>query len=1054
MSTFIKPPSNRRKIIKQVEEEIRPSIRRKSPSRSKKEPERFKRKENHKIDIVEDGVFKTETIFEHEQEDEDIVYEKTEIKGIQFSFMSEKEIEDFSVVEITETKYGGPNSVYDPKLGPLTKSDCCETCDGNWDRCPGHFGHIRLGAPFPHPLRSRNIVEYLFLFCRNCQRLVVTEESINMLGFNKLSGENRYKRILNHVEKNVSVCPCCDTSIPYYTFFDDKYMMEIKDKKFPVKYDIIHKIFSNVRDCDIELLGFDPKYVHPVRLIITNLLIVPPCVRPFIRSDDGEVSHDDLTCKYIDIIKNNNKLKETTNEKTRLDMIDVLMFHIRTLMDNSKGKAREISGKRPIKAIKERLSSKQGRIRQNIQGKRVNFSARTVIGGDANCMVDELIIPPEVAKKLTYPIVVNDRNYNDCIRLLEDGKVNTIFQDGVHKNAKYAMWTEGFKFKREDILIRDGHKYNVKEIAMSKYGGDYDKIELKQGDKIQRYNEIISNIPIKRKKKFNLNIGDTIERQLQNGDLVLFNRQPTLWKGSMRAKRVKILPGKTFRFNLSSTQSFNADYDGDEMNLWLPQTEKSRAEAATILNTVDNFMSSQDSKPLLALKQDAMTGGYVLTDGYVKIPKHVFFDCIVSEYMSLEYILNKLEHIKNVYVKTGTYDRIKNMLLDTDTINKNTSKLKQLKEKHSALPKGDEKNKIASEFKALKERNEKLKNVPEDDILYNGHTLFSMILPDDFEYYAENGASKDGSNVVVKKGVLLSGTLDKVAIGSSSGSLIHHIAKDYGYKKASEFVSYYQILINNWLTHHGYTIGLQDCMPKNTDLIESEMNKCFLKSVAAIRTEKDEEMLENKITGILGEAITVGQKLAKEALTPENNLVRIILSGSKGNFFNITQVTGAVGQQNVNGHRILKTFGGRTLPHYEDINYDVIQEYEEQGKDPLPVLKEMFESRGFVSNSYFKGLTPQEYFFHAAGGREGLLDTSLKTANTGYIQRKMIKMVEDLKYDYTNVVTNSKNNVIEFMYGEDSLDVSKMIKTKNGLSFVDVSHVCSKLNSEIELPSN
>jgi len=331
--------------------------------------------------------------------------------------------------------------------------------------------------------------------------------------------------------------------------------MEIKDKKYPVQYENIFNIFSNIRDCDIELLGFNPSYVHPVRLIINKLLVVPPCVRPFIRSDDGEVSHDDLTCKYIDIIKNNNKLKETTSEKTRLDMIDVLMFHIRTLMDNGKGKAREISGKRPIKAIKERLSSKQGRIRQNIQGKRVNFSARTVIGGDAACMVDELIIPPDVAKKLTYPVVVNDKNYDECIKLLNTGKVNTIFQDGVHKNAKYAMWSEGFKFKREDILLRDGQQFNIFQVVQSKYGGNFDNFELKPGDRISRHGEILSNLPIKKKKNFTLNIGDTIERQLQNGDLVVFNRQPTLWKGSMRAMKIKIMPGKTFRFNLACTQA-------------------------------------------------------------------------------------------------------------------------------------------------------------------------------------------------------------------------------------------------------------------------------------------------------------------------------------------------------------------------------------------------------------------------------------------------------------------------------------------------------------------
>ena len=1052
---FIKPPSNRRTLTKDVEKEIRPSVRRKSPLRSlKKDPVKVFKRKPIPFTPAED-VFKNEVVECQSSDDEEIKFETGEIKGIQFSFMSEKEIENFAVVEITETKYGGPNSLYDPKMGPLTKNDICETCDANWDKCPGHFGYIKLGSSFPHPLRSKNIVEYLLLFCRSCQRLVVTEDSINMLGFNKFSGEARYKKILNHVEKTVSICPCCNTSIPHYTFFDDKYMMEIKDKKYPVQYENIYNIFSNIRDCDIQLLGFNPSHVHPVRLMLTNLLVVPPCVRPYIRSDDGEVSHDDLTCKYIDIIKNNNKLKETTSEKTRLDMIDVLMFHIRTLMDNGKGKAREISGKRPIKAIKERLSSKQGRIRQNIQGKRVNFSARTVIGGDANCMVDELIIPPTVAKKLTYPVIVSEKNYDECVKLLNEGKVNTIFQDGVHKNAKYAMWSEGFKFRREDILIRDGQSINVFELVQKKYNGEIDKFNLKQGDKISRHGEILSNLPIKKRKNFTLNIGDTIERQLQNGDLVIFNRQPTLWKGSMRAKRVKILPGKTFRFNLASSAAFNADFDGDEMNLWLPQTEKSRAEAATILNTVDNFMSSQDSKPLLTLKQDAMTGGYVLTDGYVMIERHIFFECICHENFAISTITKKLEHIKDVYIKTGTYDRIKNMLLEKNKnkIDKITNKLKKLKEEHSSLKGKDESKraKISVEFKALKEENEKLKNIPEDKILYNGHTLFSIILPDDFEYFAANGAAKDGSDVVVRKGVLLSGTLDKVAIGSSSGSLIHHIAKDYGYKVASDFVSYYQILINNWLTHYGYTIGLEDCIPKNTDLIDTEMNKCFLKSIAAIRTEKDEEMLENKITGLLNEAVTVGQKIAKEALKPDNNIVRVVLSGAKGNFFNITQVTGAVGQQTVNGNRIQKLFGGRTLPHYEEFNNSMLEEIEEKGEDPLPVLIDMFESRGFVKNSYFKGLTPQEYFFHAVGGREGLLDTSLKTANTGYIQRKMIKMLEDLKFDYTNVVSNSKNNVIEFMYGEDNLDVSKMIKTKAGLSFVDIAHINSKLNTQIEL---
>jgi len=465
-----------------------------------------------------------------------------------------------------------------------------------------------------------------------------------------------------------------------------------------------------------------------------------------------------------------------------------------------------------------------------------------------------------------------------------------------------------------------------------------------------------------------------------------------------------------------------------------------------------------------------MTGGYVLTDGVIKIPKHTFFDCVSSDYFDLSVMFKKMDHIRDVYNKLGKTEEIRQELIEKKTlsikkeIEKNSEKMKILKEEHESLKgfKEDEKvkrkNEVAALYKSIKAKNEELRekdiNISGEEldevILYNGHSLFSMILPDDFEYFANNKASKDGKPVLVKRGVLLSGTLDKTAIGSSSGSLIHHIAKDYGYKKASEFVSLYQILINNWFTHYGYSIGLQDCIPENTDLIEAEMNKCFLKSTAAIRTEKDEEMLEAQINGFLGEAITIGQKIAKDALKEDNNIVRVIKSGAKGNFFNITQVTGVVGQQNVVGNRIPKTYGGRTLPHYIDYSNDIVNEIEEKKQDPLPVLKDLFESRGFVRHSYFQGLTPQEYFFHASGGREGLLDTALKTANTGYIQRKMIKMVEDLKFGYTNVVSNAKDNIIEFMYGQDNMDASKLINTKEGLSFVDINHINDKLNADIE----
>jgi DNA-directed RNA polymerase beta' subunit len=512
------------------------------------------------------------------------------IENIYFNFFNEEEIKKLSVAEITETRLCGPNSLYDLRMGPLNNNDICETCEEGYD-CPGHFGHIELAVKIPHPLRSKNIIEYLSIFCKDCHRLVILDKKIKLLGFHRFKGDIRFKKILEEVETNVSVCSYCESMIPKYNCIDDKYSMEIKDVKYPLRYDDIYKIFSNIRESDVHLLGFDDINVHPIRLIIGSLVVVPPCVRPFITSDDGENSHDDLTYKYIDIIKTNNKIKEETREKTRIDEIDKLMFHIKTLMDNNKGKARDQNGKRPIKCIKKRISSKQGRIRLNIQGKRAEFCARTVIGADAMCMVDELVMPPEMAKNLSYPVRVNKLNIDYCKKLLESDKVNYIRRDGNLLSTKIILWSQGFKLKSGDKIIRnkqiiDPDKFEfLKQKNFEILPGDKvfrtirivnssnksdnpsnNKLSIISGEKSQEncveYKTIvIDNVfeKLPKRKNFEIKEGDILERQLQNGDLCVFNRQPTLWKGSMRAKKVKILPGKTFRFNLASTQAFNAD---------------------------------------------------------------------------------------------------------------------------------------------------------------------------------------------------------------------------------------------------------------------------------------------------------------------------------------------------------------------------------------------------------------------------------------------------------------------------------------------------------------
>jgi len=339
-----------------------------------------------------------------------------------------------------------------------------------------------------------------------------------------------------------------------------------------MKYTDLDILFNNIREKELAFLGFKNPDKHPKHMMIKKLPVSPPIIRPYV-SYCNTFGHDDLTYKYIEIIKSNQKLlKADLNEMKKLNLIDSLDFHISTFMDNTKKKSRD-NNKRIIKCINSRISKKQGLIRKYICGKRTDFCARTVIGPEVNCMVDEMVIPREVANKLSYPVTVNDINMKHCMDLIDRGQVNvlktTVTVNGVKKEVMCDMKFKAFEVKGTELQDYDKiyRQENGKNIVL-----DYTKImvtkghfELKEGDIIGRGRKAIKAvIPVKR--KIELKVGDVIERKLQNGDWVVLNRQPTLRADSMRAKKIRILPGKTFRFSLASTAAFNADFDGDEIN--------------------------------------------------------------------------------------------------------------------------------------------------------------------------------------------------------------------------------------------------------------------------------------------------------------------------------------------------------------------------------------------------------------------------------------------------------------------------------------------------------
>lgn len=1012
-----------------------------------------------------------------------------EIKNIQFGIFSSDEILKHSVALINESKLSGEGSIYDARMGVIQNYNKCVTCKGTNKECPGHFGHIELTYPILHPLFINQILLYLNLFCTNCNKLCCKEEDYDKTLLSKYKNYTRTQKLSEYIQNTLKKCSHCGHKGYYYSHDENNIYDEKEEKITTMK---IKYIFDNISNKDMKLIGCCQK-IHPSNFIVSVLPVLPLCARPFVETPNG-ICDDDLTNKYVEIIKINNKLKlkqdkimnelkqnslnvlSYDTEKEFMESLKHLEFHIKTLMDNSKGKARQING-RPIKCFRERLNGKNGLFRNNLSGKRVDFSARTVIGPDVTLKANEIAIPVCFSKKLTFPERVCSFNFDYLDNLIQQNKVNYVIRDNgskiydinIYKKPKIFYTKKGFILQKGDIIIRnnkkiDPEKYkqikgidvqlentdsivrNGKLLKNIKINDENIPLNLSNDDRILR-NGIVLNpnnddfiyknddvlirlidgkkeylpIVISPERHFQLKEGDIVERHLKNGDLVLFGRQPTLHKGSMIARNVKIInentnvnngqPIKTIRMNLAATKTYNADFDGDEMNIYVPQSYQTVCELEHLSSTEALLKSGQSSRLLLCICQDALLGGYLATRGEYKnvngkntyqdkvsIDVDVFNDCLMKiNDWDMDYITNKFQHIKKVL---------------------------------------------------------KWKNMNDD--IYNGHCLISMLFPDDFEY------TFTSNNIKITNGVLISGFLNKQNLSDGHTSIVHKLDKEYGAKVAVDFVSNFQFLMNHFLIERGFSIGLQDCIFTDSNAnnkIKSEMIKYFIEAQGIINTETDEVMREQKINNCLNNATSVGQKISKESLHFDNSLNCMVLSGSKGSYVNIAQITGIIGQQNVDGKRISKNFGNRTLPHYYSdddkyLKYNLHSQNLDNSNIEMKMLEQLFESRGFVTSSYINGLNPKQLFFHAAGGREGVIDTAIKTAKSGYIQRKLVKKMEDLKISYSGYITNAKDNIIQFNYG-DNLDPSTSVKCSNGkTSFINLQNISKKLNEKYEFENN
>jgi DNA-directed RNA polymerase beta' subunit len=446
-------------------------------------------------------------------------------------------------------------------MGPIDNNIICPSCGLDNKECPGHFGHISLNYEIIHPLFYKQVLTFLKCFCKKCSKCLITKEQIDFINLNP--NKNKFNQILEKINK-IEICPVCKYPQPKisHSINDNMLYMIHKNKKEQTKIQIteleIKNIFQNIPNVDIEMLGLDSTKIHPKNLIIKNLLVLPPIARPYVVAENLTCD-DDLTIQYLEIIKINNHLNDKhLTEIKKQKYIQSLRFRIKCLFDNSHEKAKHTNG-RPMKGIKKRIAGKEGQIRNNLMGKRVNKSARTVIGPDPTLCLDEIAVPPKIAETLTYPVRVNANNYFEMTDIVNNNKANFVIRNNgkTRINLKYALFRKGTELMYKDKIIRKNKKGEDTEIIIDSYS----KEQLLEGDRLFRNGQEIKDLKYLQQKKFKLEYGDVVERQLKDDDIVLLNRQPTLHKGSMLAQRIKIIPGKTIRMNLAITKTFNADFD-------------------------------------------------------------------------------------------------------------------------------------------------------------------------------------------------------------------------------------------------------------------------------------------------------------------------------------------------------------------------------------------------------------------------------------------------------------------------------------------------------------
>jgi DNA-directed RNA polymerase II subunit RPB1 len=854
----------------------------------------------------------------------------SKIIGVQFSMLSPEEIRKNSVVEVTSRDTYINNKpiaggLFDPRMGVLEPGLICPTDGFTYIDTPGYFGHIELARPVFFIQHIKEIMKICKCVCYKCSKLLINKNQHKHILTKQGSDRWDYvtaacSKVKRCGDSSDDGCGCkqpdkiklegMSTIFAIWENIETDAEGESKKITHKLTPEIILKVFKRLSDEDISFMGFSPLWSRPDWMVCQVLPVPPPAVRPSVKHDAQQRSEDDLTHIYSNIIKTNKDLADKIANNASPNVIEglvtVLQYFIAMIVNNKVKGAVPMAQRsgRPLQCISGRLNSKNGRIRGNLMGKRVDFSARSVITGDPNLSIRQLGVPKKIAMNLTKPVTVNDRNRDFLMKMIQNGPEE-------YPGAKILERKNG-----ENISLRYVDRGSIR-----------------------------------------LENGDVVHRHMMDGDAVLFNRQPSLHRMSMMCHIVKIMKrGDTFRMNVGDTKPYNADFDGDEMNMHMPQNVLAETELRHLAAIPWQMISPSANSPIIGIYQDSLLGSYRFTRPNVKF----------------------------------SHKDAMNLLMMFDKVNP----------------------------KPFLELRDSKQDITSFDVL--SQILSPITLKYKTKLFDEEEDTNTSNNVLeIRNGNYIRGQMEKSVLASTTKGIIHRVCNDYGNMQASQFIDDLQNVVTEYMKTSSFSVGISDLIANKTTQdkiiqviaekkhdVQTLIEKIHLGIFENNTAQSNMMEFEGKVNNILNDANNQAGSIGRKSLSKTNRFVMIVDSGSKGTPINISQMISCLGQTNVDGKRIPYGFDSRTLPHFSKF-------------DDSP------SARGFIENSYISGLTAPELFFHAMGGRIGLIDTAVKTSQTGYIQRRLIKGLEDLKVEYDMTVRNNKGKIIQFAYGDDGFDSTR-----------------------------